>query len=205
MVIVERTITNNILNYSVAVDDKGNVICDFGDGQKRSAEKFKGGHLVLEEGKELEIPARDYKVLSETRKQILNDINYDRTASGIQKEDPKELIRRVDKWKKKVKRYKVDGEKKEYAVHEFKIGAQSYKFHERRIASPVSKDGVLINPAYKVSKELTVGAVPVRKGELTFWRYKYEDGWKNVRPLTLNEMICVEIIRTSGMVREGKI
>ena len=118
-------------------------------------------------------------------------------------------MKRVDRWKKRIRHYRKEhkGEKIPYAIHDFTIGAQTYRFYERRIDSLVSWDGIVINPAYKVDKQLPgMGAVPIQRGELTFWLYHTnEQGWGIVRELTLNEMICIEIIHSYGMVREGKI
>lgn len=127
----------------------------------------------------------------------------------LKREDKGDIVKRVDRWKKRIRHYRKEhkGEKIPYAIHDFTIGAQTYRFYERRIDSLVSWDGIVINPAYKVDKQLPgMGAVPIQRGELTFWLYHTnEQGWGIVRELTLNEMICIEIIHSYGMVREGKI
>ena len=155
----------------------------------------------------MELPDGDFALLQDAQERVLAAIAEEKTMERLKREDKSTILKRVDRWKKRVRYYKRDKKRYSYAIHDFTIGAQSYRFFERRMDTPMSWDGIIINPAYRVARIMPgMGAVPVQKGELTFWFYHDEEqGWFNVRELTLNEMICTEIIHSYGMVREGKI
>lgn len=103
----------------------------------------------------------------------------------------------VDSWKKKVYSYKgSDKKKQKYCLHTIRIGNSQYNFVERMVPGY----GVVINPDYKVSDDLpNVGGVVKQHGELLFWDYFFEgSGWQRVRPLTNNELICLDFIQEHG-------
>lgn len=221
MNIAEVNVRANAHNFLIAVNDKGAVTFKMDEEEVKHAKCLQDGKLCfigvhevvvkgeIQDWKEMILPKEEYAILEDAQKRVLAAAQEAQDMARLKREDKSDLLRRVDKWKKRVRHYKPDKEKKErvpYAIHDFTIGAQSYRFYERHSGSPVAQEGVLINPAYKVDHDLDgTGAVPIQKGELTFWFYHSEDeGWFNVRELTLNEMICVEIIRSHGLVREGK-
>lgn len=221
MNIVETNIRKNAHNFKVMVTDKGALVYAMDDNEPKHARALKDGKLYfigiqevvvrgeLQEWESMELPTEDYKMLAEAQTQVKRAMDEEQTMARLKREDKSDIVKRVDKWKKRIRHYRKErkGEKIPYAIHDFTIGAQSYRFYERRLDSPVSWDGIVINPAYKVDRRLPgTGAVPIQRGELTFWLYHMEEqGWGIVRELTLNEMICVEIIHSYGMVREGKI
>lgn len=221
MNIVETNIRKNAHNFKVMVTDKGALVYAVDDNEPKHARALKDGKLYfigiqevvvrgeLQEWESMELPKEDYKMLAEAQAQVKRAMDEEQTMARLKREDKSDIVKRVDKWKKRIRHYRKErkGEKIPYAVHDFTIGAQSYRFYERRLDSSVSWDGIVINPAYKVDRRLPgTGAVPIQRGELTFWLYHMEEqGWGIVRELTLNEMICVEIIHSYGMVREGKI
>lgn len=218
MNVAECVIRKNSHDFSVCVTDKGNVVYRVDGGEERHA-KLKDGKLCfisvqevvvrgeLQEWREMELPEEEFAVLKDAQERVLAAIVEEKTMERLAREDKSTILKRVDRWKKRIRHYRKNKTRLSYAIHDFTIGAQSYRFYERRMVSPVSWDGIIINPAYKVNRTLPgTGAVPVQKGELTFWYYHDEEqGWYNVRELTLNEMICIEIIHSYGMVREGKI
>lgn len=221
MNIVETNIRKNTHNFKVMVTDKGALVYAMDDNEPKHARALKDGKLYfigiqevvvrgeLQEWESMELPKEDYEMLVEAQAQVKRAMDEEQTMARLKREDKSDIVKRVDKWKKRIRHYRKErkGEKILYAIHDFTIGAQSYRFYERRLDSPVSWDGIVINPAYKVDRRLPgTGAVPIQRGELTFWLYHMEEqGWGIVRELTLNEMICVEIIHSCGMVREGKI
>lgn len=221
MNIVEVTIRKNAHNFTVMVTDKGTLVYTMDDNEPKHARALKDGKLYfigtqevvvrgeLQTWESMEIPEADYVMLAETQDQIKKAMDEEQTMARLKREDKGDIVKRVDRWKKRIRRYRKErkGEKYPYAIHDFTIGAQTYRFYERRIDSAVSWDGIVINPAYKVDKQLPgTGAIPVQRGELTFWLYyTNEQGWGIVRELSLNEMICIEIIHSYGMVREGKL
>lgn len=221
MNIVETNIRKNTHNFKVMVTDKGALVYAMDDNEPKHARALKDGKLYfigiqevvvrgeLQEWESMELPKEDYEMLVEAQAQVKRAMDEEQTMARLKREDKSDIVKRVDKWKKRIRHYRKErkGEKIPYAIHDFTIGAQSYRFYERRLDSPVSWDGIVINPAYKVDRRLPgTGAVPIQRGELTFWLYHMEEqGWGIVRELTLNEMICVEIIHSCGMVREGKI
>lgn len=218
MNVAECVVRKNSHDFSVCVTDKGNVVYRVDGGEERHA-KLKDGKLCfisvqevvvrgeLQEWREMELPEEEFAVLKDAQERVLAAIVEEKTMERLAREDKSTILKRVDRWKKRICHYRKNKTRLSYAIHDFTIGAQSYRFYERRMDSPVSWDGIIINPAYKVNRTLPgTGAVPVQKGELTFWYYHDEEqGWYNVRELTLNEMICIEIIHSYGMVREGKI
>ena len=108
------------------------------------------------------------------------------------------LMRQVDNWKKKMYTYKnKKGVKNKYCLHTLTIGVNKYCFIEREIPGM----GVVINPDYKIQDDMpNVGGLLKRHGELMFWDYYFEgEGWKKIRPLSYNELICVSMIKTYGV------
>ena len=221
MNVAETVVRKNSHNFSIHVTDKGALTFSMDGGEEKHAKALKDGKIFfiglqevvvkgeIQEWKEMVLPEEDFTLLSVAQDRVIAALAEDRTMSSLKNEDKSTLLKRVDKWKKRVRHYRKDGkgERLDYAVHDFTIGAQSYRFYERRMNTAWAWDGIIINPAYKVSRSLDgIGAIPVQKGALTFWYYHDdEQGWYNVRELTLNEMICIEIIHSHGMVREGKI
>lgn len=223
MNISETIVRKNAHNFSIFVTDKGDLTFQMDDGEEKHARALKDGKLLfigtlevvangeIQEWKDMDLPEADFILLAEAQQRVRDALDEEQTMERLKREgeDKSNMLKRIDKWKKRVKWYRKErkGKKIFYAIHEFTIGAQSYRFYERRMDNPIAWDGIIINPIYKVDRELDgTGAVPVQKGELTFWYY-YDNvqGWFNVRELTLNEMICVGIIHSYGLVREGKI
>lgn len=111
---------------------------------------------------------------------------------------PSKNITGVDAWKHRICTYKdKNGVKQKYCEHSFRIGNNKYRFLERIVPDV----GVIINPDYKVSDETPdVGGIPKQYGELIFWDYLFPDtGWQRTRPLTNNELICLDIIKKHGV------
>lgn len=218
MNIAEETIRIFAHTMKIIITDKGEIKFSFDFGEVKNAKKLEDSRIFfigteeivvkgeLKEYKCIELPQETYNKLASVQKQILSEIEKEATTVFLRKESQNDNLKRVDKWRKKIKKYKENKVKKMYAVHDFTIGAQSYKFYERRLISKYSADGILINPAYSVERGFPAGAVPVKRGELMFWLYyTEEDGWQTVREITLNEMTCIEIIRKHGMVALGKM
>ena len=221
MNIAETTVRKNAHEFRICVTDKGALTYQMDGENEKHAKELKDGKLLfidtqevvvkgeLQMWKEMELTKEDFELLAGAQERIKAATREEQTIARLRREDKSNILRRVDKWKKKVRHYRREkkGKRLVYAIHDFTIGAQSYRFYERRMDSPFSWDGILINPAYKIDRGVDgVGAIPVQKGALTFWYYHDDtQGWFNVRELTLNELICVEIIHSCGMVREGKI
>lgn len=221
MYIAETTVRKNAHNFSIFVTDRGDLTFRMDGGDEKHAKELKDGKILfigtqevvvkseIQEWKDMELPEADFLLLAGAQERVKSALTEERTMERLKREEKNDILKRIDKWKKRVRHYRKEhkGKKIPYAIHDFIIGAQTYRFYERRIDSKVSWEGVVINPAYKVDKQLPgIGAVPMRRGELTFWLYHTdEQGWNIIRELTLNEMICVEIIHSYGMVREGKI
>lgn len=218
MNIAETTIRVFAHSIQIMITDKGEVKFTIDGGETKNARKIEDGKIFfirteemvvkgeLQEFRFIQLPQEAYDMLASAQAQVLNDIEAEKSLAQLQRENKSDVLKKVDKWRKRVKKYKKDGVKNTYAVHDFTIGAQSYRFFERQLVSEYSDDGILINPVYSVQRGLPAGAVPVKKGELTFWFYYTDaDGWKNIRELTLNEMICIEIIRGYGMAAMGKL
>lgn len=223
MNIAEIKVRRNTHEFTICVTDKGALTYQMDGENEKHAKGLKDGKLLfidtqevivkgeMQEWKEMELEKEDFALLSDTQERIKYAINEEQTLARLRKEDKGDILKRVDGWKKKIRHYRKEkeGKRLSYAIHDFTIGAQSYRFYERHMDSPFSWDGILINPAYKVVQGIDgAGAVPVQKGALTFWYYHDDiqgQGWHNIRELTINEMICVEIIFSCGMVREGKI
>lgn len=221
MYIAETVIRMFAHSMQIAVTGKGEIKFSFDGGQTKNAKKFEDGKIIfigieelvvkgeLQEFKSIQLPQEDYDKLASAQEAILNDIAAEKSSALLRRENRNDILKRVDRWSKKIKKYKKnknDKTKITYAVHDFTIGAQTYRFFERKLKSEYSDDGILINPAYSVERGFPEGAVPVKRGELTFWIYfTEEEGWQTVRELTLNELTCVEIIRRHGMVASGKI
>jgi len=221
MNIAETTVRKNAHNFSIFVTDKGALTFQIDGGEEKHARALKDGRLLfigtqevvvngeIQEWKDMELPETDFTLLAEAQERVKAALDEGQTMERLKREDKGDMLKRIDKWKKRVRHYRKDrsGKKIPYAIHDFAIGAQTYRFYERRMDSPVAWDGIIINPAYKVARGLDgTGAVLVQKGELTFWYYHDDtQGWFNVRELTLNEMICAGIIHSYGLVREGKI
>ena len=219
MNIVDVTVRKNSHDFRIFLTDRGKLLFSVDGGDIRHAKNLSDGHInfigtveivvrgELLEMKSLELPADTYEILASSQEQIRRSIDEEQLLGRLKCEDKSSILKRVDRWKKRVCHYRKNGKNSNYAIHDFTIGAQTYRFFERRVESEMSWDGVLINPDYKVDRDLPgTGAVPAQRGELTFWLY-YTKGerWKTIRELTLNELICVEIIRSYGLVREGKI
>lgn len=213
-------VTTRVLAHSlqVAITDKGDVKYSIDGNEMKHAKTIRDGKIIfigseelvvkgeLQEFEFMQLPPKDYEMLESVRLRVLKDMAAEKSLEQVKKENKDDILKRVDKWSKRVRKYKKDGVKKTYAVHNFIIGAQSYRFFERNLKSEYSRDGILINPVYSVRRGLPGGAVPIKRGELVFWLYyTEEDGWNTIRELTLNEIICTEIIRAYGMVATGKI
>lgn len=218
MIIAESQIRIFAHAMKIMVTDKGEIKFSFDSEEVKNAKKFEDGKIFfigteelvvkgeLKEYKYIEIPVETYNKLASVQAQILNEIEQETSSALLMRETQSDTLKRVDRWRKKIKKYKENKVKKTYAVHDFTIGAQSYRFYERRLISKYSSDGILINPAYSVERGFPAGAVPVKRGELMFWLYYTDDdGWQTVREMTLNEMTCVDIIRKHGMVAMGKM
>lgn len=213
----ETTIRVSAHSMQLMVTDKGKILFSLDGGETKNAKAFADGKVFfigteeivikgeLREFSSMQLPQEDYDRLNAAWIQVLQEIEEEKTSALLKEEEQKDILKRVDRWKKRIKKYKINKVKKEYAVHDFNIGAQSYRFFERHLVSDYSRDKVLINPAYSVQRGLPDGAVPQKRGELTFWIYHTEDGWQTVRELTMNELTCVEIIRKYGMVVNGKL
>lgn len=220
MNIAETTVRKNSHNFKINVTDKGALTFQMDGGEEKHAKALKDGKLYfigtqeviikgeIMEWNEMELPKEVFSLLVDAQEQIKTALDKEKTMEHLKRENKGDMLKRVDKWKKRIRYHKErKGKKFAYAIHDFTIGAQNYRFYERRIDNRMAWDGIIINPVYKVDRALDgIGAVPVQKGELTFWYY-YDDtqGWFNVRELTVNEMICIGIIHSCGLVREGKI
>lgn len=221
MNIAETTVRKNSHDFSVFVTDKGALTFRMDGGEIKHARALENGKLLfigtqevvvkgeLQEWRDMDLPEADFTLLVEAQKRVKVALEEEQTMERLKREGKGDMLKRIDKWKKRVRYYRKErkGKKIPYAIHDFTIGAQTYRFYERRMDSPVSWDGIIINPAYKVDRGIDgTGAVPVQKGELIFWYYHDKtQEWFNVRELTLNEMVCIGIIHAYGLVREGKI
>ncbi len=214
----ETTIRVFAHSMQIMVTDNGKIKFSIDGGETKNARTFADGMIFfigteeiiikgeLREFKYIKLPPEDYEKLRAAWMQVLQEIEEEKKSALLKGEEQKDILKRVDKWKKRIKKYKINKVKKEYVVHDFTIGAQSYRFFERYLVSDYSMDGVLINPAYSVRRGLPGGAVLQKRGELTFWIYHTEEeGWRTVRELTVNELTCVEIIHKYGLVVNGKL
>lgn len=220
MNIVESEIKREGHQYKIAINDIGELLYSVDGGEEKFARTFRDGKLIFNGAQEIlvngqyskvegfELPEEEYNRLSSIQAQILKDSELAQSMERFRRGNT-DVLKQVDKWKHKIRSYKKAKAKIRYVIHDFTIGAQTYRFYERNLQSEVSPDGILINPAYKVTvtNDMTeTGAVPVQLGELIFWRYFFEGrGWETIRELTLNELLCVEIIKLHGMVATGKL
>lgn len=152
------------------------------------------GSLSLSDADFASLKGAQEATLRKMQKQAARKLDGDHAKKDKER---KEALRRVDSWKHKVSTYKDKaGNKQKYCIHNFRIGDNKYRFTERDIPG----SGVIINPDYKVSREMPdVGGVPKRYGELIFWDYFFEgEDWRRVRVLTNNELICLDIIQKYG-------
>lgn len=209
--------------FTVTVLDSGRIECCIDNGGSFSVKQLKDGAVYFINGQELVVRGElmeinslvldevDFVELKEAQDAVLLKKQEEsmRAAKELRKVDEKDVLSCVDEWKHKVCTYKdKNNVKQKYCVHSFRIGNNKYRFLERDIAGA----GVIINPDYKVSDELPdVGGVPKQYGELMFWDYCFEDGWRRVRALSYNELICLEVVRKYGYftpakakVKEGK-
>lgn len=208
--------------YKVFVNEVGELLFTVDEGEPKYARSFKDGRLIFNGAQELfvngqyskvesfEIPTDEYERLSNIQMQILKDLEIKQSAERLRLADKSDILKYVDKWKYRIRSYRIEKKIKNpkifYAIHHFKIGAQTYWFYERKIKSEVSPDGILINPTFKVSGDMDKsGAVPVQLGEIIFWRFYHDGDWETLRELTFNELICIEIIKTHGAVVSGKL
>lgn len=208
--------------YKVFVDEAGELLFVVDEGEPKYARSFKDGRLIFNGAQELfvngqyskvesfEMPPDEYERLSNIQVQILKDLETKQSAERLGLANKGDILKYADKWKYKIRSYRIEKKIKSpkifYALHHFKIGAQTYWFYERKLKSEVSPDGILINPTFKVSGDMDKsGAVPVQLGEIIFWRFYHDGDWETLRELTFNELICIEIIKTHGAVVSGKL
>lgn len=204
-----KEITARIYGHMFAfyVMDSGRVEYCIDNGKIFTAKKLQDGRVffikrqeiivkdeILEIGS-VELVSEDFAALKEAQEEVLekkrvrNSEKLDGTAKGA--------LGHIDSWKRKIRGYREKEKKgQKYCIHDFRIGNNKYRFIERQIPGT----GIVINPDYRVVEDAPdVGGVPKKYGELMFWDYFFEDkGWQRVRPLTNNELICLEVIREHG-------
>lgn len=193
--------------FTFYVMDSGRVEYCIDGGKIFSVKRLKGGKVVFVKKQEIivkdeiweigsvELSAEDFAALEKAQEEILekkrvqNSDKLDGTAKGA--------LGHVDSWKRKIRGYHEKEKKgQKYCIHDFRIGNNKYRFIERQISGA----GIVINPDYRVTDDIPdVGGVPKQYGELLFWDYFFEGkGWQRVRPLTNNELICLEVIQEHG-------
>lgn len=156
MNIVETTIRKNAHDFTIMVTDKGTLIYAMDGNEPKHAKALKDGKLYfigtqevvvrgeLQEWESMELPNAAYEMLDEAQSRIKRAMDDEQTMARLKREDKSDMVKRVDKWKKRIRHYRKErkGAKIPYAVHEFTIGAQKYRFYERRLASPDRKSVV---------------------------------------------------------------
>lgn len=176
MNVAETVVRKHSHDFTVCVTDKGAVTYSIDGGEELHA-KLKDGKLCfigvqevvvrgeLQEWREMELPDGDFALLQDAQERVLAAIAEEKTMERLKREDKSTILKRVDRWKKRVRHYKRDKKRYSYAIHDFTIGAQSYRFFERRMDTPMSWDGIIINPAYRVPVPYRVwGLSRFRKG-----------------------------------------
>lgn len=207
----------HVFTLSVAKD--GDVECCIDNGEAFAVKKIKRGNVYFAKKQKITVNDKpltigglvlnesDFAVLKEAQDAVLvNEREKQESAKPVKAQVaqsvqpfaavPKEVLKRVDSWKRKICTCNKNGTKQEYCVHKFRIGDNKYQFVERNIPGV----GVIVNPDYKISEDVPfVGGLAKQHGELMFWEYLYQDkGWERVRTLTNNEMICLDIINKYG-------
>lgn len=190
-------------SFYVFFDEDNQMRCQINDGPSLPVCCSTGGVLYLFSDVTLEI---DDQTISVGGVQLDDADQLRLMAMRVEREeqlkaDKKKLLKRVDKWKKKVKTQKSTHGRNKYAFHEFIVGANRYRYFERCM-----DDGrVIINPDYKVTPEMeSEGGIAVKSGDLVFWSYHFDgQGWKRIRELNKNEVLCLEIIEKFGLFCDG--
>ena len=118
MNIVEVTIRKNAHNFTVMVTDKGTLVYTMDDNEPKHARALKDGKLYfigtqevvvrgeLQTWESMEIPEADYVMLAETQDQIKKAMDEEQTMARLKREDKGDIVKRVDRWKKRIRRYR---------------------------------------------------------------------------------------------------
>lgn len=197
--------------FRFAVLPSGKVECSIDDGKRFPVKEVKTNRVLFSKKQEITLSGDLAKIDSLT----LEEADFAALKEAIlcsqeKKKRPKPSkplkkarkkasvsVTGVDEWKKKLSAFKdKNGQKIKCGVHVFRIGNNKYQFIERNIPGI----GIIINPDYKISDSVPdIGGLPKQYGELIFWDYFFEDeGWKRIRELTNNELICLSIIQKHG-------
>lgn len=203
----EISVKKNGHFFNLFVTESGRVEYQIDNGEIFTAKQLKDGRVWFIKKQEiiikdelveidgLDLSEDDFSVLKTAQDAILEE----KQKQSMRKMDNerKEALRHIDSWKRKIRTYKdKNKQKQKYCIHDFRIGNDKYRFIEREIPSV----GIVINPDYKISEKMDEkGGVPKKYGELIFWDYLFEgEGWKRVRVLSNNELICLDIIQKYG-------
>lgn len=208
MKIVEYDFKSDSHRFNVWLTESGRIEYTIDGGEVFHAKKLENRKLIFIKPQEVikknelftihyvEVPEAIYAELAQAQANILVGKEEKNLAHGFGAD--KITASKVDSWKKKLYKTKDNKTNKKtvYCVHDFQIGNNKYRFVERKIEGV----GIVINPDYKISEELpNVGGVPKQYGELMFWDYFFQDtGWKRVREMTYNEVICYTLIKKYG-------
>lgn len=215
----EIAVTKHGHIFKFAVLDSGKIECSIDNGKTFAVKELKDGKVSFAKKQEIvlyddqmeidnvKLNDEDFLALKEAQEATMSRREEKSAAKTPKKAsvpkkansstNAREAAQKVDAWKRKRSTVKGNnGRKQEYFIHDFRIGDNKYRFLEREIPGV----GVVINPDYKISEEMPdVGAIPKQYGELMFWNYYFEgEGWKRVRQLTNNELICLKIIQQHG-------
>lgn len=202
----ETVVKSNGHKFALSMAASGRIDCRIDNGELFSVKDLQDGKVRFIKPHELAIKGELVKVdcleLDEktfTEWKEAQELIYSNKTSGVVTfaDAKKEALNFVDKWDRQVRSYKgKDKVRRKMCIHTFRIGNDTYTFVEREFP----EQGVVINPDYAISEELpSVGGVPKQYGELMFWDYYFEnEGWKRVRVLSNNELICLTVIQKYG-------
>lgn len=118
MNIAETTIRKNSHNFTVNVTDKGALTYQMDDGMVKHAKCLKDGKVYfigsqevvvkgeIQEWKDMDLPEKDYAFLVEAQERIKTALAEEQTMERLKREDKSDMLKRVDKWKKRVRHYR---------------------------------------------------------------------------------------------------
>ena len=110
-------------------------------------------------------------------------------------EEKQLLVSQVDRWEIKERTITDEGGTTKIYTHYFSINGEELSFIERNIFDV----GVVINPNYKLAENLDKGGLAFYENGVMMWQtFEGDQGLVDVRPLTENEQICLDIVARYG-------
>lgn len=122
MNIAETIVRKNAHNFSIFVTDKGDLTFQMDDGEEKHARALKDGKLLfigtlevvangeIQEWKDMDLPEADFILLAEAQQRVRDALDEEQTMERLKREgeDKSNMLKRIDKWKKRVKWYRKE-------------------------------------------------------------------------------------------------